>query len=98
MLVAVSRRSKSVIEGPTSSCTYATYRTRTPKQSLDVEQVLRQLGIARRRRAVGQVWNKIDRLDCDANIRLRIVPNGSRSSDVRCWPALSGEGSTWRRR
>jgi GTP-binding protein HflX len=63
-------------------------------QSLDVEQVLRQLGIAPDDGArLVEVWNKIDRLDRDANIRLR---NRAERQPVERRPvlvsALSGEG------
>jgi GTP-binding protein HflX len=56
-------------------------------QSLDVEQVLRQLGIAPDDGArLVEVWNKIDRLDRDAGIRLR---NRAERQPVR---ATSGAG------
>jgi GTPase len=63
-------------------------------QSLDVEQVLRQLGIAPDDGArLVEVWNKIDRLDRDAGIRLR---NRAERQPVERRPvlvsALSGEG------
>jgi GTP-binding protein HflX len=63
-------------------------------QSLDVEQVLRQLGIAPDDGArLVEVWNKIDRLDRDAVIRLR---NRAERQPVERRPvlvsALSGEG------
>ena len=63
-------------------------------QSLDVEQVLRQLGIAPDDGArLVEVWNKIDRLDRDADIRLR---NRAERQPVERRPvlvsALSGEG------
>ena len=63
-------------------------------QSLDVEQVLRQLGIAADDGArLVEVWNKIDRLDRDAGIRLS---NRAERQPVERRPvlvsALSGEG------
>src|SRR3954462_9297023 len=63
-------------------------------QSLDVEQVLRQLGIAPDDGArLVEVWNKIDRLDRDAGIRLR---NRAERQPLERRPvlvsALSGEG------
>jgi GTP-binding protein HflX len=63
-------------------------------QSLDVEHVLRQLGIAPDDGArLVEVWNKIDRLDRDAGIRLR---NRAERQPVERRPvlvsALSGEG------
>jgi GTP-binding protein HflX len=63
-------------------------------QSLDVEQVLKQLGIAPHDGArLVEVWNKIDRLDRDAGIRLR---NRAERQPVERRPvlvsALSGEG------
>ena len=63
-------------------------------QSLDVEQVLKQLGIAPHDGArLVEVWNKIDRLDRDAGISLRNraerKPAGRHPVPVS---ALSGEG------
>jgi len=63
-------------------------------QSLDVEQVLKQLGIAAHDGArLVEVWNKIDRLDSDAGISLR---NRAERQPVERRPvlvsALSGEG------
>ena len=63
-------------------------------QSLDVEQVLKQLGIAPHDGArLVEVWNKIDRLDRDAGISLRNraerKPTGRHPVLVS---ALSGEG------
>lgn len=63
-------------------------------QSLDVEQVLKQLGIAPHDGArLVEVWNKIDRLDRDAAISLRNraerKPTGRHPVPVS---ALSGEG------
>jgi GTP-binding protein HflX len=63
-------------------------------QSLDVEQVLKQLGIAPHDGArLVEVWNKIDRLDSDAGISLR---NRAARQPVERRPvlvsALSGEG------
>jgi GTP-binding protein HflX len=66
----------------------------TEAQSLDVEQVLTQLDIEPHDAArLVEVWNKIDRLDPDAGIRLRNraerQPAGRRPVLVS---ALSGEG------
>ena len=66
----------------------------TEAQSLDVEQVLTQLDIESHDDArLVEVWNKIDRLDADAGIRLRNraerQPPGRRPVLVS---ALSGEG------
>jgi GTP-binding protein HflX len=66
----------------------------TEAQSLDVEQVLTQLDIEPHDGArLLEVWNKIDRLDPDAGIRLRNraerQPAGRRPVLVS---ALSGEG------
>ena len=66
----------------------------TEAQSLDVEQVLTQLDIEPHDAArLVEVWNKIDRLDADASIRLRNraerQPPGRRPVLVS---ALSGEG------
>jgi GTP-binding protein HflX len=66
----------------------------TEAQSLDVEQVLIQLDIEPHDDArLVEVWNKIDRLDADAGIRLRNraerQPPGRRPVLVS---ALSGEG------
>ena len=63
-------------------------------QSLDVEQVLKQLGIAPHDGArLVEVWNKIDRLDRDAGISLR---NRAERKPAERHPvlvsALSGEG------
>jgi GTP-binding protein HflX len=63
-------------------------------QSLDVEQVLKQLGIAPHDGArLLEVWNKIDRLDRDAGISLR---NRAERKPAGRHPvlvsALSGEG------
>ena len=63
-------------------------------QSLDVEQVLKQLGIAPHDGArLVEVWNKIDRLDRDAGISLR---NRAERKPAGRHPvlvsALSGEG------
>ena len=63
-------------------------------QSLDVEQVLKQLGIAPHDGArLLEVWNKIDRLDRDAGISLR---NRAERKPAERHPvlvsALSGEG------
>jgi len=63
-------------------------------QSLDVEQVLKQLGIAPHDGArLVEVWNKIDRLDRDAGISLR---NRAERKSAERHPvlvsALSGEG------
>ena len=63
-------------------------------QSLDVEQVLKQLGIAPHDGArLVEVWNKIDRLDRDAAISLR---NRAERKPAERHPvlvsALSGEG------
>ncbi len=63
-------------------------------QSLDVEQVLKQLGIAPLDGArLVEVWNKIDRLDRDAGISLR---NRAERKPAERHPvlvsALSGEG------
>jgi GTPase len=63
-------------------------------QSLDVEQVLKQLGIAPHDGArLLEVWNKIDRLDRDAGISLR---NRAERTPAERHPvlvsALSGEG------
>jgi GTP-binding protein HflX len=63
-------------------------------QSLDVEQVLKQLGIAPHDGArLVEVWNKIDRLDRDAGISLR---NRAERRPAERHPvlvsALSGEG------
>ena len=63
-------------------------------QSLDVEQVLKQLGIAPQDGArLVEVWNKIDRLDRDAGISLR---NRAERKPAGRHPvlvsALSGEG------
>ena len=63
-------------------------------QSLDVEQVLKQLGIAPQDGArLVEVWNKIDRLDRDAGISLR---NRAERKPAERHPvlvsALSGEG------
>jgi GTP-binding protein HflX len=63
-------------------------------QSLDVEQVLKQLGIAPHDGArLVEVWNKIDRLDSDAGISLR---NRAERKPAGRHPvlvsALSGEG------
>ena len=63
-------------------------------QSLDVEQVLKQLGIAPHDGArLVEVWNKIDRLDRDAGISLR---NRAERQPAERHPvlvsALSGEG------
>jgi GTP-binding protein HflX len=63
-------------------------------QSLDVEEVLRQLGIAADDGArLLEVWNKIDRLDGEARARLR---NRAERQPIERRPvpvsALSGEG------
>jgi GTPase len=63
-------------------------------QSLDVEEVLRQLGIAADDGArLLEVWNKIDRLDDEARARLR---NRAERQPIERRPvpvsALSGEG------
>jgi GTP-binding protein HflX len=63
-------------------------------QSLDVEQVLKQLGIAPHDGArLLEVWNKIDRLDRDAGVSLR---NRAERKPAERHPvlvsALSGEG------
>ncbi len=66
-------------------------------QRRDVEKVLGQLGIDRHaaggKRALIEVWNKIDRLDADARLRLKNAaerqPAAERSVPVS---ALTGEG------
>ena len=64
-------------------------------QALDVEEVLDQLGISRQNRAdrLIEAWNKIDRLDAQANQRIRNLaarhPTDERPVLVS---ALSGEG------
>ena len=58
----------------------------TEAQSLDVEEVLRQLGIAPHDGArLIEVWNKIDRLDASRRQPAQSSPSGSRPSDSRCW-------------
>ncbi len=66
----------------------------TQAQSLDVEEVLRQLGIAAQdRERMVEVWNKIDQLDEEARRRLR---NLAEREPAERHPvlvsALSGEG------
>jgi GTP-binding protein HflX len=62
-------------------------------QSQDVEKALNELGIAASDPRLIEVWNKIDRLDADARIRLQNVadrrPGARRPVPVS---ALSGEG------
>ena len=73
----------------------ATCRTRTPRRNrIDVEEVLRQLGIEPHDGArLIEVWNKIDRLDPTPRERLRNLaerqPAGRRPVLVS---ALTGEG------
>jgi GTPase len=66
----------------------------TQAQSLDVEEVLRQLGIAAQDGArLVEVWNKVDRLDDEARSRIR---NLAERQPAERHPvlvsALSGEG------
>jgi GTP-binding protein HflX len=63
-------------------------------QSHDVEEVLRQLGIAPDGGArLIEVWNKVDRLDADARERLRnLADRRSAEHHPALVSALSGEG------
>ena len=63
-------------------------------QALDVEEVLAQLGIGRQDEArVLEIWNKIDRLQGDARVRIRNLAarKGAETRPILV-SALSGEG------
>jgi GTPase len=64
-------------------------------QSLDVEDVLRQLGIESGDGArIIEVWNKVDRLDAEARARLRNLAERAGQQRPVLVSALSGEGIT----
>jgi len=95
MLVAAFRATlEEVIEADLILHVHDVSHADAEAQSLDVEQVLKQLGIAPDVGArLVEVWNKIDRLDHDAAIRLR---NRAERQPAERRPvlvsALSGEG------
>jgi GTP-binding protein HflX len=66
----------------------------TQAQSRDVEDVLRQLGIASREgRQIIEVWNKLDRLDDEARARLRNLADRQPAQQRPVLvSALTGEG------
>ena len=95
MLVAAFRATlEEVIEADLILHVHDVSHEDTEAQSLDVEDVLRQLGIAPQDGArLIEVWNKIDRLDADA--RERILNRAERQPAERHpvpISALSGEG------
>jgi GTP-binding protein HflX len=95
MLVAAFRATlEEVIEADLILHVHDVSHEDTEAQSLDVEDVLRQLGIAPQDGArLIEVWNKIDRLDADA--RERVLNRAERQPAERHpvpISALSGEG------
>jgi GTPase len=93
MLVAAFRATlEEVIEADLILHVHDVSHSDTEAQSLDVEEVLRQLGIAPQDGAkLIEVWNKIDRLDAEARARVRNLAERQARHPVPV-SASSGEG------
>jgi GTPase len=94
MLVAAFRATlEEVVEADLILHVRDISRDDSEAQALGVEQVLAQLGIAPREPRLIEIWNKVDRLGCEAGERVRNLA-ARRGAEHRpiLVSALSGEG------